>query len=427
MPSVSDQFIRTASFPKHSPAWLQPMREASLQRFNDLGIPTQKNEDWRYTNLRALANKQFHLAQDTHKIDSSLTESSIDAFKMVFVGGIYQASLSDIEGLPEGVTLSSMSSYLNNNQPDALFSSMPSTPNAFSALNAALFQDGVFLHVGKDVQLVRPIELIFADTGEQTLSLPHNLIKLESGANATVIERQISNDASTCLSNSATNIFLDKDATLNFNLIQWQGANASHIGGTWAKLSQGSTLNSNTITLGGRLIRNELKVELDGEGADANCMGLFYGRKEQHIDNHTTIEHKAPNCTSNQLYKGILDDRARGVFHGRIKVNQTAQFTCAQQQNQNLLLSRNAEIDTKPQLEIYADEVKCAHGATVGELDNKQLFYLQSRGIGLPDAKTLLTFAFASDIIDKINSSTLRESLTTRIASQMQITDLPNS
>jgi Fe-S cluster assembly protein SufD len=265
---------------------------------------------------------------------------------------------------------------------------------------------------------------VFISGGEKTLNLPRNLIIMEKGASASVIERQLSDDESTGLSNSATEIVLAVDSRLDYNLVQLQGKKFTHIGGAWVHQAAGSSLNTRTITLGGVLVRNELNVALNGEGAHANCSGLYYGRQRQHIDNHTTIRHAVPGCTSRELYKGILDDRARGVFHGRVVVEQDAQLTVAEQQNPNLLLSRDAEIDTKPQLEIYADDVKCSHGATVGELDKKQLFYMQSRGIDLASAKTLLTYAFAAQVIEEIEIDSLREELTTRVAEQMHLSHL---
>jgi Fe-S cluster assembly protein SufD len=239
-----------------------------------------------------------------------------------------------------------------------------------------------------------------------------------------VIERQLSDDNSTPLSNSATEIVLQEDSRLDYNLVQLHGKKSTHIGGTWVHQAARSVLNTRTITLGGVLVRNELNVSLNGEGAHANLTGLYYGRQRQHIDNHTTIRHRAPGCTSRELYKGILDDRARGVFHGRIVVEQDAQLTASEQQNPNLLLSRDAEIDTKPQLEIYADDVKCAHGATVGELDKKQVFYMQSRGIAPDAAKLLLTYAFAAEVIEEIEIDSLREELSKRVAGQLHLTDL---
>jgi len=427
MTQLINQFVEGVQRPADESAWLKAARAQSRERFNTLGIPTQKNEDWKYTSLRALASKQYAIESTSSAASPVLTESSQAHYRLVFSGGALNAALSDREGLPDGVTLMPMSEALkcHESQIKAAFARMlPEQPNVFAELNTALFSEGAFIHLAENCQLDRPIELIFHSAGAQTLSLPRNLILLEQGASTKVIERQSSDDDATGLSNSATEIMLGDEAELDYHLIQLQGKKYNHIGGTWVQQGAGSRLHTRTITLGGLLVRNELNVALNGEQAHADLSGLYYGAQRQHMDNHTTIRHAVPNCTSRELYKGILDDRARGVFHGRIVVEQDAQLTESDQENPNLLLSRDAEVDTKPQLEIYADDVKCSHGATVGELDSKQLFYMQSRGIGLAQAKTLLTYAFAAQVVEEIQIKSLREELALRIAAQMHITEL---
>lgn len=426
MTQLIDTFVDQADTGPNEIAWLDAARAQGIERFNTLGVPTVRDEDWKYTSLRALASKQFSLQPTKLAADLALAGDDEAKHRLVFVQGVLDEAASTPGDLPEGVTLMSIREALS--QGDALQavlrSAMPEKANAFAELNNGLFRDGAFLKVDAGCRLDAPVELVFISSGEQTLCLPRNLIILEKGARARVIERQLSDDDSTGLSNSATEIVLAEDSRLDYNLVQLQGKKSTHIGGTWVQQAAGSHLSTRTITLGGALVRNELSVSLNGEGAHADCTGLFYGRQRQHMDNHTTIRHAAPECTSRELYKGILDDRARGVFHGRVVVEQDAQLTLAEQQNPNLLLSRDAEIDTKPQLEIYADDVKCSHGATVGELDEKQIFYMRSRGIDLASAKTLLTYAFAAQVIDEIEIESLREELTTRVAEHMHITDL---
>ncbi|MEE9446687.1 MAG: Fe-S cluster assembly protein SufD [Arenicellales bacterium] len=431
MTTLIEKFIQDAPAQIAGTGWLKDARSAGVARFNEVGIPTTKDEDWKYTNLRALASKQFDLAEPNVPVAlpdamSGLLAENDAVHRMVFIGGVFNDALSDDLGhdLDEGITIKPMQLALEENTESlqqAMLQVMPEQANAFAALNTGLFRDGVYIHLDEHCVLTKPLELIFINSGELTLSMPRNLIVLADGARAKVIERQVSNDDCTALSNSATEIILGENSYLDYNLIQQQGKKATHIGGTWVSQAAGSQFFTRTITLGGQMVRNELKVSLNGEGAHADCLGLYYGRQRQHIDNHTTIRHAAPNCTSREIYKGILDDRARGVFHGRVLVEQDAQLTAAEQQNKNLLLSRDAEVDTKPQLEIYADDVKCSHGATVGELDKKQLFYLQTRGIGLQEAKELLTFAFAAEILEEIELESLREDLKAQVAQQMNL------
>ncbi len=426
MTPLIDTFVDQAGAALDETAWLEAARAQGVDRFNALGIPTLKDEDWKYTSLRALASKQFSLQSKTPQTDLIPAGDDEATHRLVFVQGMLDEAASTPGDLPAGVTLMSMREALQ--QGDALQSVlrsvMPEKANAFAELNNGLFRDGALLKIDAGCQLDKPVELVFISGGEQTLCMPRNLIMLEAGARASVIERQLSDDESTGLSNSATEIVLAEDSRLDYNLIQLQGRKSTHIGGTWVQQATGSHLSTRTMTLGGALVRNELNISLNGKGAHADCVGLFYGRQRQHLDNHTTIRHAAPECTSRELYKGILDDRARGVFHGRVVVEQDAQLTLAEQQNYNLLLSRDAEIDTKPQLEIYADDVKCSHGATVGELDKKQLFYMQSRGIDIDSAKTLLTYAFAAQVVEEIKIDSLREELITRVAEQMHLSDI---
>ena len=373
MTQLIEKFVAQSDSQSGETGWMATARAQGIERFNTLGIPTLKDEDWKYTNLRALAARQYSLAQRDPDITAGLLSDNEGSHRLVFVQGILDEAASspgDLPGdLPATVQLMSLQEALRTREDElntVLRSVMPDKANAFAELNNGLFRDGVFLNIDAGCTLEKPIELIFISGGEQTLNMPRNLIVVGEGASLRLVERQLSDDLATSLSNSATEIVLKEASRLDYNLVQLQGKKSTHIGGTWVQQAARSLLNTRTISLGGVLLRNELNVSLNGEGAHANLTGLYYGRQRQHIDNHTTIRHRAPGCTSRELYKGILDDRARGVFHGRIVVEQDAQLTASEQQNPNLLLSRDAEIDTKPQLEIYADDVKCAHGATVG-------------------------------------------------------------
>ncbi len=429
-----EQFAATlpSALPGEQLNWLQHARSTGVERFNTLGIPTPKDEDWKYTNLRTLTNKPLGLVDSADNVDTTDTYGlssggqlgELDAYRLVFKNGLYQVAESDTASLPAGTIVCSLSDALSQHADKVqshLSAIQPEEANVFASLNTGLFTDGTFVYVPGGAKLDKPIEMIFVATGEQTFNTPRNLLVLEEGAEAMVIERHLSSDESTSLSNSATEIKLAANAQCDFYLIQTAGSKARQIGGTWVHQAAGSRFSARTITLGGQLVRNELKVTLAGETAHTDCIGLFIGKGRQHIDNHTTIRHQVPNCTSREVYKGILDDRSRGVFHGRVVVDQDAQQTFAEQESANLLLSRDAEVDTKPQLEIYADDVKCSHGATVGELDAKQIFYLQSRGIDKASARTLLTYAFAADVLDEIELPSLKNELRQIVAKNMHI------
>jgi len=286
--------------------------------------------------------------------------------------------------------------------------------HGFTALNAAHSRDGVAVIIEANARPT-PVELLFISTGAFE-STPRNIIIAGNGGAATVVERHVSLDgdgagAGVEFTNSVTEIALADDAQLDYHLIQAQSSAAHHVCGVWARQARASRFNCTTVTLGGDLVRNDLSVELAGEDAHCEMRGLYAATGRQHVDNHTTIVHSAAHCASRETYKGVLDQRARAVFHGRVTVAKGAQKTDATQANNNLLLSRGAEIDTKPQLEIYADDVKCAHGATVGQLDADALFYLRARGIDARAARRMLTFAFANDILATIAHDELQSAL----------------
>lgn len=426
MTQAIEKFVSPAEPVTGGAEWLEQLRTRGVERFNALGIPTTRNEDWKYTDLRALASRQYTQGVNTAAAESP-TATSGDTCRVVFRQGELDSATGLPTDLPEGVVLMSMREALQSREAELqalLQSTATEQGNAFAELNIGLFRDGLYLKVAAGVKLDRAIEAVFISEGDQTINLPRNLIVLEDGASVQLVERQLSGDASSALSNSVTEVVLGRDSRLGYDLVQMQGSRSSHIGATWVHQAEGSELKLRTITLGGQLVRNELNVLLNGKGAHADCVGLYYGRRRQHIDNHTTIRHAVPECTSRELYKGILDDRARGVFHGRVVVEQDAQLTVSEQENPNLLLSRDAEVDTKPQLEIYADDVKCSHGATVGELDKKQLFYMQTRGIDMASARVLLTYAFAAEALQEIGVDSLREELENYVAGQMHLEDL---
>ena len=295
----------------------------------------------------------------------------------------------------------------------------PPAGHGFGALNTAFLSDGVVVELAENCRVEHPIELLFINRSNTALAQPRNLVIARQGSKATIVERYVSESDHAALINSVTEVSLGVDAQLDYYLIQTQSTASYQINSLWARQAENSRFSCRTITLGGALVRNELRAEMMGEGAHCDMLGLYSLSGKQHVDNHTTMVHGAANCTSRELYKGVLNQRSRGVFHGRIKVEPDAQKTDAEQTNNTLILSRDAEIDTKPQLEIYADDVKCSHGATVGQMDETSLFYLRSRGIDEASARSLLTFAFVNDVLSEVDVEPLRVVLEDRLSEQL--------
>jgi Fe-S cluster assembly protein SufD len=334
---------------------------------------------------------------------------------LVFVNGRYSENLSS-PGELDGVKLGSLAEVLQM-KPEIVQPHLGQYANleehAFNSLNTALMRDGAFVHVMKGKTAEKPIHLLFVSTAhaEPATSHPRNLIVAESQSQATIVESYVSVGPDVYLTNPVTEIILGDGAVLDHYKLQDESRRAFHVATMQYRQDRNSSLRSHSITLGGVLVRNNLTAVLDGEGAECTLNGLYLVMGEQHIDNHTRLEHAKPHCSSRELYKGILDDKSRGVFHGRILVHKGAQKTDSKQTNNNLLLSDEALINTKPQLEIYADDVKCTHGATIGQLDQDAIFYLRSRGIGEKAARSLLIYAFASEIVGRVKVEALRAKL----------------
>ena len=412
--------------------WLQAQRRAGLARFEQVGFPTQRDEDWRYTAVKPIITKNFQGIPETEAapqpdIDlNALKIPGLQSHRMVFVDGLFAPQLSD-DGAPDaGVVVESLARVLDE-QPElveqAFGSVTPRDRHGFTALNNASSRDGVVLRLAAGAAPTMPVEMLFVSRAEHGLAQPRNLIIADKGTKAEVIERHLSLGDHSTFTNSATEIVLGEEAELDYYLVQTQSAAACHVCGVWAKQSRASRFSCRTVTLGGALVRNDLGVDLAGEEAHCDMFGLYHPVGIQHVDNHTTMIHGAENCTSRELYKGVIEQRARAVFHGRIVVRPGAQKTNAAQTNNNLLLSRHAEIDTKPQLEIYADDVKCSHGATVGQIDRDALFYLRSRGIDEARAQSLLTFAFVNDVLGEIQIDELKHALENTLATRLAATN----
>jgi Fe-S cluster assembly protein SufD len=411
-----------ARLPGRGLAWLEETRRGALERFATLGFPAPREEAWRYTPVSPIAGRRFRLAEppgDGLDFDRIVphTLGGIDHHLLVFVDGSYAPALSRPLPLPKGVVLCSLAQALERT-PERLEAHLArhadSSARAFTALNTAFLADGAYIHLPRGVRLAEPIELLFLSRtrGDAPAAAhPRNLIVAEEGSGALIIERYAALQEGAYFTNAVTEIFTGPGAVLEHYKLQQEALNAYHIGELHVEQARDSVFISHSISLGGALVRNDLRAVLGAEGADCTLNGLYLAGGRQHVDNHTRIDHAKPHGTSRELYKGILDGAARGVFNGKVVVHPDAQKTDAQQQNKNLLLSRNAEIDTKPELEIYADDVKCTHGATVGQLDRDTLFYLRSRGIDLEDARSLLTYAFATDVLQHVRLAPLRASI----------------
>lgn len=418
---VDQHTAAAAAFAGKDLGWLSQQRQNAIAEFKRVGFPSQRDEDWRYTSLQPVASKLLQVKVDRNpdanpakvELESHLI-AGLDSYRMIFIDGLYMPEISTIQQASNQIHVGSLTQLLESD-PGLVAATMTgadlSATHGLAALNLAFSNAGYVIEVSANTKLDKPIELVFISVGDNLAVQPRSSVKLGQHAEATVIERYVSAANAASMVNSTCQISLDDGARLDFYLLQNQGNSAFQVSTVGAELGRDSWLKCRTITLGGALVRNNIKALLNQPGAHCDLLGLYNISAKQHVDNHTTIVHVAARCTSRELYKGVLDQRARAVFHGRIKVEPKAQKTDATQTNNNLLLSANAEIDTKPQLEIYADDVKCAHGATVGQIDQAALLYLRSRGIGEHDARLLLTYAFLSDVLSEVAIEPLRQSL----------------
>lgn len=400
------------------PAWLNELRTVGLERFVHEGFPTKKREAWRYTDVSAVEETPFVPAEraraEVREQDLAGLRLEGAATELVFVNGRLSDELSRMGALPKGAFAGALSVALEER--GELVSShlgkiAPSEGAPFAALNTAFVEEGAFVFVPKGKAVAGPIHLVFVGKaeGDDVETHPRNLIVLAEGAEATVVETWISSGQRRAFANVVSEVVVSENASLEHHLWQRHGAGTFHIGCLAVRQERDSRYQSHAYWLGGALSRNDLTVALEGPGAECRLHGLYVASSAQHIDNHTLIDHKAPHCTSAELYKGVLDERGHGVFNGIVYVRPGASKSDAQQANHNLLLSEDASVDTKPQLEIFNDDVKCSHGSTVGQLDDEALFYLRSRGVARAEAERMLTTAFASAVVEAIADEGLRE------------------
>jgi Fe-S cluster assembly protein SufD len=399
----------TSSTPMHA------IRREAMHRFVELGFPTTRREEWRFTNIGPITQKEFQPI--VHSEVKSATKINIQpyllehAHHLVFLDGVFSPELSEISSFPAGTKVGSVAEQLKSHPEIILpYINTMGEENAFTLLNTAFLWDGAFLSVPKRVLLEYPIQILFLATDRAHLfaAQPRNIVVAGKDSQFKIIETYAGLTENTYLSNSVTEVVLGDHAIVEHDKLQRESLNAFHIGTTHVQLSAASQYTSNVISLGGLIVRNNITARFDAEGAECILNGLSLSRDTQLIDNHTVIDHAVPHCSSHELYKSILDGASKGVFNGKVFVRKDAQKTDAKQTNKTLLLSDDATMNTKPQLEIFADDVKCTHGATIGQLDEEQIFYLRSRGINLDAVRDILTSAFASDVINRISIAPFR-------------------
>jgi Fe-S cluster assembly protein SufD len=404
------------------PAWISPLHQAGIAQFAKLGFPTLQDEDWRFTNVAPIARLPFkpvfQVSRDslTPEAVAGFTFGRLAASRLVFVNGHYAPNLSSPGPQKQGVIVSSLAAALATKSAvieKNLARHARAEDNAFTALNTAFFQDGAFIHVPAGQTVEAPIHLLFIATAEEAGATwhPRNLILADQGSRLTVLESYVSTFDAPYFTNAVTELVLGEGAVMEHGKFQGESLNAFHVAAIHAHLGRSSNFISHSVATGARLSRNNIRAALAGEGVECVLNGLYLTHGDQLADHHMVVEHAQPHCNSHEYYNGILDGRSKGVFHGRILVRQPAQKTDAKQTNKNLLLSEDATVDTKPQLEIYADDVKCTHGATIGQLNEESIFYLRARGIGAETARRMLIHAFAGEIIERIRCAPAREEL----------------
>ncbi len=413
------QSLEQDSYAQH-PLWLRTLRRNAMDAFTTLGFPTARrgNEEWKYTDVGPIARAGFRLPalpSDPNpniaaRIDG-LTDPSWD--RLVFIDGRFSPGLSEISTLPTGVIATNLADAFNSHctlVEQHLAHHTPSEIHAFTALNTAFLHHGAFLHLSPDTVLERPLHLIYLSTSAEshTLSQPRTLAIIGRGSKATIVETYAGPDGTPYLSNAVSELIIKENASLDYYRLQQHGDRGFHVGTSQAVLGEGSNFSSTTIDLGGDLVRNNLNALLDAPESSCTLNGLYLAGNTQNIDNQVVIDHAKPHTNSRELYKGILGGRARAAFHGSITVRKDAQKVDAKQEDKNLLLSDQAQVNVKPSFWIYADDVKCGHGAASGQIDENTLFYLQSRGINRGQAHRLLVRGFANEIIETVGSPNVK-------------------
>ena len=429
LPATADNYLGAFRrivdvLPGQQLPWLRQAREAAIERFACGGFPSQRDEDWKYTSVAAIEKSRFSMmpaACPDLMADLVASHALPEAHLLVFVNGHLEPGLCRPGRLPAGVVLGGLG-YRLDQTPDGLDQALPQgdPADAFNNLNLAFMADGAYVRLPPGAAVKAPIQLLFIGCEVNLASQPRNLVQAAEGSSAIVIEQHVGLGEISYFTNAVTNITLDSGASIEHYKLQQESPTAFHVAAVNVRQGAESRFVSGVFALGARLARTGITVDLAAQGAVCHLDGLYLTDGRQHIDHHTRIDHRQPRCTSRELYKGVLSGASRAVFNGRVVVYPDAQGSDAIQTNRNLLLSENAEIDTKPQLEIWADDVKCSHGATVGQLDEAQVFYLCSRGIDRAAARTLLTRAFAREMIDRVHILSLQEKLDALLQAKLE-------
>jgi len=407
------------------PTWVKEMRTSSLQWIAQHGFPTLKDEDWKYTQIKTVLEVPFQVATRLTSWLPSIGEidglaGNLGGTRLVFINGHFSAQLSSLTDLPGGARATSLVSALVEDAAllePILTDYLPAPRHAFTALNAALSQDGAFIQIPKDTTISEPIHMVFlSDVGASpVVSSPRSVVLAGARSRATIVETYVGNSGMH-LTNAVTEVILDEGARVEHYKIQDEADTGFHFGALHVRPGRDSSFSTNGFALGAAIARHEVWVRLESEGANVSLNGVYLPKENQHHDNPTLIEHIAPHCTSRQLYKGILGGHGRGVFNGRVVVGHEALGSDASQTNKNLLLSDTAVVDTRPRLEILTDDVRCTHGASVGQLDEDAVFYLRSRGVPQQEARSVLTYAFAREMVDLIQVDPLRTHVESKVA-----------
>ncbi|MGA7161960.1 MAG: Fe-S cluster assembly protein SufD [Bacteroidota bacterium] len=429
---LSDFYAFENNGASHDPSWLKSFRHSGLERFSELGFPTIKQEDWRFTNILPLTKNSFYHAPEkqTPKVNRSevkkhiIQESSKSV--LVFINGHYNKDLSDVSGLPKEIVAGSLGEYFTAHGDlirRYLGKHLLLHNHPFAALNTAFIDDGAFVYIPERIKSTSPIQLLFlsrAQGNRLVASYPRNLVIAEKGSSATIIESYISLSEEIYFTNTVSEVFIEEESEVDYVKIQRESESAFHIGTMQAEQGSQSRFTAFSLALGGAIARNDVNINVSGEQCETMLDGLYLPANDQLVDHHTFIDHKQPNCSSREIFKGIITGSSRSVFNGKIFVRKEAQKTDSKQTNRNLLLSDKATVDTKPQLEIFADDVKCTHGATVGGLDAASLFYVKSRGISEEAARALLTVGFAGEVTNYINNVDLRKHVDSLVIERLQ-------
>ncbi len=427
--SYVEEFDAYADRRAAEPSWLQLKRRAAIDAFGRLGFPTPRQEDWRFTNVAPIASAPIpraSLPANPAMVAGMASLPALDlAAELVFVNGVYEPSLSSVRDLPPGTRIGRFD-VRSAGDPygvqDRLGEQAQVDRHPFVALNAALFEDSAVVALPAGCRVERPIHLVFLaeSPSRRTAIYPRVLVTAGPGSEVRLIESYLGRPGQEYFTNAVSEIIVGEESIVDHYRIQRESARAYHVGGMHVRCARQGRFSSHSISLGGALVRNDVAVVLDGEGASCVLNGLYAADGDALVDNHTAIDHAQPHCESHELYKGVLGGRARGVFHGKIVVRQDAQKTDAKQTNKALLLSDHAQINSKPQLEIFANDVKCTHGAAVGQLDDEAIFYLRARGVGSDAARRMLIEAFVGDVLGRIRLTSLQVELESPVRARLR-------